>query len=130
MIYGYVFVGRADKFICDKLHLNGIATAGFAEEMQRTIDNSMCSFSYLNWVSRGYLLIDGMDSRRMVNRILVKTNIVFVCLCSPFSVCVRNTTTTKNGQSVQFSFNDYDRRTIATVHTDLNVLRLPLCTLT
>ena len=42
------FVGRGSVFICEKLNLNGMAAAGFAEELQRTIENSTSSISYLN----------------------------------------------------------------------------------
>ena len=41
------FVGRTNTFICDELHINGTAAAGFAEDLRRTIDNSMGRINYL-----------------------------------------------------------------------------------
>ena len=38
------FVGRANPFICDELNLNGIAAAGFAEELYRMFDSSNISY--------------------------------------------------------------------------------------
>ena len=52
------FVGIPNQFIYDELNLNGIPTAGFVEELQRTFDNSMGSIRYN--LSRGFLNTDGM----------------------------------------------------------------------
>ena len=41
-------MGRTNPFICDELHLNGIESACFAEELQRTIDNIMDNINYVN----------------------------------------------------------------------------------
>ena len=61
-ICGDAFVWRANLFICDELHLNGIAAvfAAFAEELQTTINNSVGIISYLTYMSRGFINIDGM----------------------------------------------------------------------
>ena len=45
---GLFFLWRAIPFICDELHLKEIPATGFAEELQRTIDNSIGSSSYFN----------------------------------------------------------------------------------
>ena len=45
---GDAFVARVDPFISDEDHLGGIAAAGFAEELQGTIDNSVGSIMYFN----------------------------------------------------------------------------------
>ena len=45
---GDAFVGKVDPFISDEHHQGGIAAAGFAEELQGTIDNSVGGIMYFN----------------------------------------------------------------------------------
>ena len=79
-ICGDAFVGRANPFICDELHLNGIAGRGYVEELQWKIDNSKGSISYLSLMNRGVLM---EWAYRNDNPILIKTNSVFCCLFTP-----------------------------------------------
>ena len=46
-LWGF-FLGRADPFICDEIHINEIEAADFAEELQITIHNIIGSNSYLS----------------------------------------------------------------------------------
>ena len=88
-ICGDAFVWRANLFICDELHLNGIAAvfAAFAEELQTTINNSVGIISYLTYMSRGFINIDGMGVSKWRPDVGEKNIVFYACSLHAYQIC-------------------------------------------
>ena len=56
------FVGRANRFICGERNINGIAAAGFADEMQKSLFEDCSLQGYLFWHAVLNTFIDSIFS--------------------------------------------------------------------